>query len=57
MIAGAFIRNNTSAFVRKAGSFILPASFLIWALSYFLGADIEQSYLARAGQTLAPLAS
>ena len=52
---GAFVWNNTSAFVRKAGSFILLASCLIWALSYFPGAGIEQSYLARAGQALAPL--
>jgi ferrous iron transport protein B len=52
---GAFIWNNTSAFLRKAGSFILLASCLIWALSYFPGTGIEQSYLARAGQALAPL--
>ena len=52
---GAFVWNNTSAFVRKAGSFILLASCLIWALSYFPGAGIGQSYLAHAGQALAPL--
>jgi ferrous iron transport protein B len=46
---------NTRAFLRKAGSLILLISVLIWALSYFPGAGLEDSYLARFGRTLAPL--
>jgi len=52
---GAFIWSNTWTFARKAGSFILFASVVIWALSYFPKGALEQSYLARFGQTLAPL--
>lgn len=51
----AFVWHNTWAFARKAGSLILIASVLIWALSYFPGGDLEQSYLARLGRALAPL--
>jgi len=52
---GASVWNNTWAFVRKAGSFILLASMVVWALNYFPTGDLEQSYLARLGHTLAPL--
>jgi ferrous iron transport protein B len=52
---GTAVWNNTWAFVRKAGSFILLASVLVWAMSYFPTGVLEQSYLARLGQTLAPL--
>lgn len=38
---------NTWSFLRKAGSLILIISVLIWALSYFPGAGLEDSYLAR----------
>ncbi|MBI2293308.1 MAG: ferrous iron transport protein B [Betaproteobacteria bacterium] len=52
---GAFVWNNTWAFARKAGSFILLASVVVWALSYFPTGALEQSYIARLGRTLAPL--
>lgn len=52
---GAFVWNNTWAFARRAGSFILLASVVVWALSYFPTGAIEHSYLARLGQALAPL--
>jgi ferrous iron transport protein B len=52
---GTFVWNNTWAFARKAGSFILLASVVVWALSYYPSGAIEQSYLARLGQMLAPL--
>ena len=52
---GTAVWNNIWAFVRKAGSFILLASVLVWALSYFPTGVLEQSYLARLGKTLAPL--
>lgn len=52
---GAFVWNNTRAFARRAGSFILLASVVVWALSYFPTGALEHSYLARLGQALAPL--
>ena len=52
---GVFVWQNTWAFTRKAGSFILLASVVIWALSYFPTGTLEQSYLARFGQMLVPL--
>ena len=52
---GFFVWNNTWAFLRKAGTIILLVSIVIWALSSFPGPDIEQSYLARFGQSLAPI--
>lgn len=50
-----FVWQNTWAFLRKAGTIILVMSVVIWALSNFPGPGIEQSYLARLGQSLAPL--
>ncbi len=52
---GHFVWNNTWAFLRKAGTIILLVSIVIWALSSFPGPDVEQSYLARFGQSLAPI--
>jgi ferrous iron transport protein B len=52
---GHFVWNNTWAFLRKAGTIILLVSTLIWALSSYPGPDIEQSYLARFGQSLTPV--
>ena len=52
---GHFVWNNTWAFLRKAGTIILLVSVVVWALSSFPGPDIEQSYLARFGQSLTPI--
>jgi len=52
---GLFVWNNTWAFVRKAGTIILFFSIIVWMLSNYPGPDVEQSYLARFGQSLAPL--
>jgi len=52
---GYFVWNNTWAFLRKAGTIILVVSIVIWALSSFPDPDVEQSYLARFGQSLAPI--
>ncbi len=51
----AFAWNNIWAFARRAGSFILLASVVVWALSYFPTGTLEQSYLARLGHMLSPL--
>jgi ferrous iron transport protein B len=52
---GLFVLNNTWAFLRKAGTIILLVSIIVWALSYFPGPNVEQSYLARFGQSLTPI--
>lgn len=52
---GQFVWNNTWAFLRKAGTVILLVSIVVWALSSFPGNDVEQSYLARFGQSLTPV--
>jgi ferrous iron transport protein B len=52
-----FTLANTWAFLRKAASLILLMSVLIWALGYFPGPGLEDSYLASFGRSLAPLGS
>ncbi len=52
---GHFVWNNTWAFLRKAGTIILLVSIVVWALGHFPGPDVEQSYLARFGQSLTPI--
>ena len=42
-------------FVRRAGTVILALSVAIWALATFPGGSLDRSYLAAAGQHLAPL--
>jgi ferrous iron transport protein B len=50
-----FVWHNIWAFLRKAATIILVVSVLVWALSSFPGPTLEQSYLARLGQGLAPI--
>jgi ferrous iron transport protein B len=52
---GLYVKNNTVAFVKKAGTLILIASALVWPLSNFPGQTVEESALAYAGRTLEPL--
>ncbi|MEA1888606.1 MAG: ferrous iron transport protein B [Pseudomonadota bacterium] len=52
---GHFVWNNIWSFLRKAGTIILLVSVVVWALSNYPGPDIEQSYLARFGQSLTPI--
>jgi ferrous iron transport protein B len=52
---GLYIWNNVRSFVQKAGSLILIASMIVWALSTLPGGDIETSYLASFGHALEPL--
>jgi ferrous iron transport protein B len=52
---GHFVWDNTWAFLRKAGTLILLAAVIVWALGTFPGPDVEQSYLARFAQSLAPV--
>jgi ferrous iron transport protein B len=52
---GLYVKNNTVAFMRKAGTLILISSAVLWLLSYFAGRTVEQSVLAYAGRELEPL--
>ncbi len=43
------------AFIRKAGTIILVVSIIVWLLSYLPSGTLEESWLAHAGRTIAPL--
>jgi len=51
---GLYIWNNTVQFVKKAGTLILVASIVVWALSNLPGGDVETSLLAEFGRWLEP---
>ncbi|MBN1875365.1 MAG: ferrous iron transport protein B [Anaerolineae bacterium] len=52
---GLYIWQNVLAFLQKAGTVILVASVIVWALSYFPSGDVASSYLAQIGAFLEPL--
>jgi ferrous iron transport protein B len=52
---GIQVWQNSSEFLKKAGSLILIMSVIIWALSTLPHGQIETSYLATVGKALAPL--
>ncbi len=52
---GLYVWNNTKSFLQKAGSLILIASVIVWALSSLPGGDIETSVLAAVGRRLEPV--
>ncbi len=52
---GLYVKNNTVSFIKKAGTLILIASMVVWALSTIPGRGIEQSVLATFGRALEPL--
>jgi ferrous iron transport protein B len=52
---GLYVWNNTVSFIKKAGTLILLASVVVWALSSFPGPDINDSLLAAFGRLLAPV--
>ena len=54
---GIQVWQNGAEFLKKAGSLILFMSVIVWALSSLPNGDIQTSYLARAGQALAPIGS
>ena len=51
---GMYVRENILGFLQKAGTTILAATLVVWALSYFPAGDIKSSYLAVFGQYLEP---
>lgn len=52
---GLFIWKNTIAFIKKAGTIIVVASALVWALSMLPDGKVENSLLAIVGRNLNPL--
>jgi ferrous iron transport protein B len=52
---GLYIWHNTVEFVKKAGTLILIASVVVWALSTLPGRGVESSYLASFGRWLEPV--
>jgi ferrous iron transport protein B len=52
---GLYVWNNTTSFLKKAGTFILLSSAVVWALSHLPGGNVETSYLAAAGRALQPV--
>ena len=52
---GLYVWTNTMSFVKKAGTIILLASGVVWALSNLPGGDVETSILATAGHALEPV--
>jgi ferrous iron transport protein B len=50
-----FVWQNTTSFLRKAGSIILLVSVLVWALSVFPGPGLENSLIGRMGLLLQPV--
>ena len=54
---GIQVWQNSSEFLKKAGSLILVMSVVIWVFSTLPNGEIQTSYLASLGKTLAPLGS
>jgi ferrous iron transport protein B len=52
---GIYVWQNLVGFLRKAGSIILIASLIVWALSYFPTGHITTSYLGIFGKWLQPV--
>jgi ferrous iron transport protein B len=52
---GVFVWQNTTAFLRKAGSIILVVSVIVWALSAFPGPGLENSVIGQLGQLMKPV--
>jgi len=52
---GIYIWQNITGFVQKAGTIILYASLVVWALSYFPYGNESTSLLASVGRFLAPV--
>ncbi len=49
------VYNNAKGYVKKAGTFILAASMLIWFASNYPSKNIEESYLGQVGKATEPL--
>lgn len=52
---GIYVWQNIVSFLKKAGTTILIATLIIWALSYFPNGNIMTSYLGSVGKFLSPV--
>lgn len=52
---GLYVWNNTTSFLKKAGTFILLSSAVVWLLSNLPGGNVETSILATFGKALEPV--
>ncbi len=52
---GIYVRDNILGFLKKAGTTILVATLIVWALSYFPTGNVMTSYLGMAGKFLEPI--
>ena len=50
-----YVRDNVLGFLKKAGTTILIATLVVWALSYFPTGNVLTSYLGMAGKFLEPV--
>ena len=52
---GLYVRDNIVGFLKKAGTIILLATLVVWALSYFPSGDVTTSFLSMVGKFLEPI--
>jgi ferrous iron transport protein B len=52
---GIYVKDNVVGFLKKAGTTILFASLIVWALSYFPSGSVMTSYLGMVGKFLEPV--
>jgi ferrous iron transport protein B len=52
---GIYVRDNIVGFLKKAGTTILVATLIVWALSYFPTGVVMTSYLGMAGKLMEPV--
>jgi ferrous iron transport protein B len=52
---GIYVRDNIWGFLKKAGTTILVATLVVWALSYFPTGNVLTSYLGMIGKFLQPV--
>ncbi len=52
---GIYVRDNILGFLKKAGTTILVATLVVWALSYFPNGTVLTSYLGMVGKFLEPV--
>ncbi len=52
---GVYVWQNTLGFIQKAGTTILAASLVVWAVSYFPTGSVMTSYLSMVGHFLEPV--
>ncbi len=52
---GIYVRDNVLGFLKKAGTTILVATLVVWALSYFPTGNVLTSYLGMVGKFMEPV--